>query len=61
MKMAASDYRLCDICDKKTFYDAELQYDFKAYPKTGLFNLGDWACLCIECAKTHEVVIKVKE
>lgn len=59
--MAASDYRLCDICDKKTFYDAELQYDFKAYPKTGLFNLGDWACLCRDCAKTHEVVIKLKD
>jgi hypothetical protein len=61
MNMAMSDYRLCDVCGKKAFYDAELQYDFKKHPETGLFNLGAWECLCIECAKTHEVVIKVKE
>lgn len=59
--MAASDYRSCDICGCKTFYDAELQYDFKKYPETGLYNLGDWVCLCNECSKTYEVTIQRKE
>lgn len=26
--MALSDYRLCDVCDGKAFYDANLSYDF---------------------------------
>jgi hypothetical protein len=25
--MAAADYRLCDVCGEKAFYDANLQYD----------------------------------
>lgn len=54
--MAAADYRLCDICRCKTYYDADLNFDFDTYPKTGL-RLGDWKVICIECAKTHEVQI----
>lgn len=54
--MAAGDYRLCDICHSKTYYDANLDFDFKAYPRWGL-RLGDWKVICIECAKTHECVI----
>ena len=59
--MAYSDYRLCDVCESKTFYDANLYYDFEAYPKHGLSRLGDWRVLCVKCAETHEVVIKEKE
>ena len=25
--MALSDYRLCDVCEDKAFYDAELNYE----------------------------------
>lgn len=25
--MARADYRLCDVCDNKAFYDANLTYD----------------------------------
>ena len=25
--MAKSDYRLCDVCDEKAFYDANLSYE----------------------------------
>jgi hypothetical protein len=25
--MALSDYRLCDVCDRKAFYDADLSYE----------------------------------
>jgi len=26
--MAAADYRLCDVCDQKAFYDSELGYEW---------------------------------
>lgn len=26
--MAASDYRLCDLCDSKAFYDSNLNYEY---------------------------------
>lgn len=70
--MAYADYRLCDICGCKAFYDANLNYEFP--DKNGndaygnpmqyvrgshhkLDRLGDWAVLCINCAKTHKCVI----
>ena len=55
--MALADYRTCDVCEKKAFYDSNLAYDFREYPDTGLWNLGDWGVLCRDCAKTHEVKI----
>ena len=55
--MAAADYRLCDKCGAKCFYDANLNYDFTEYGDTGLYNLGDWSCICKECSKTHKTVI----
>lgn len=59
--MAAADYRLCDGCGQKSFYDSVLNYDFDEYPDTGLFNLGDWMCLCRECVKSYEIQIVKKE
>ena len=59
--MAYADYRHCDVCDCKVFYDANLNYDH--FPETGevkLERLGAWAVICVECAKTHEVVIQKK-
>ena len=58
--MAYVDYKHCDICDVKVFCDASLNYDFEDYPLTGLYNLGDWKTICIDCSKTHEVVINKK-
>lgn len=58
--MALADYKLCDLCERKAFYDAQLGYDFKSYPGTGLWNCGDWKVLCSSCAETHEVVIRSK-
>lgn len=55
--MALADYRLCDVCGRKAFYDANLNYDFNEYPETGLSNLGDWSVLCRDCAKTHTTQI----
>lgn len=59
--MAAADYRLCDLCRAKAFYDCTLNYDFQAYPDTGLFNLGAWCVVCRECAKRFEIKITEKE
>ena len=65
--MAAADYRLCDKCDAKAFYDAELNYDHTEYsgpryagtngggPKLG--NLGDWAVLCVQCSTRFRTAI----
>lgn len=58
--MAGCDYRSCDVCDSKAYYDASVDYDFKQYPDTGLWNCGDWAVLCRDCSKKFEVVIKEK-
>lgn len=52
--MALADYRLCDRCEGKAFYDSQLSYDFEEYPDTGLYNLGSWVVVCRDCAETHE-------
>lgn len=67
--MAASDYRLCDVCGSKAFYDANLNYDQgrevdgevrnagSMMAGTSLDYLGDWVVICRTCAKTHKCVI----
>lgn len=54
--MAAADYRLCDVCGGKTFYDAELDYSGGPWGEN-LVGLGDWAVICEECAKTHKCIV----
>ena len=63
--MAGADYRSCDICGSKTFYDADLQYDKvdASHPAVrgegyNLGYLGDWKVICHKCAETNEVVIQ---
>ncbi len=66
--MAGADYRLCDKCRGKAFYDATLNYHHAGTEKEAfrcagqltnlnLGRLGDWAVLCSECAKTHKCII----
>lgn len=67
--MASSDYRLCDVCDGKAFYDANIDYDhgdkddgFRVAGKPQPWGLklgyvGDWAVICTDCAKTHRTAI----
>lgn len=62
--MALSNYRLCDVCENKAFYDAQLNYDLYAIDKNGdpkLESVGDMKVICDSCAKTHEVVIERKQ
>lgn len=58
--LAKADYRLCDVCNGKAFYDANLNYEWLV--KDGkhtmeLDSLGDWAVICARCAKTHKCVV----
>jgi hypothetical protein len=64
--MAMRDYRLCDVCGNKAFYDAHLNYEQERdTPKDEMARdcgykldyLGDWAVICIDCAKTHKTVV----
>jgi hypothetical protein len=77
--MALSDYRLCDICESKAFYDSNLSYETGErqpdktwrYPENpfrvagedqgkygaAIGNVGDWAVICTDCAKTHKTII----
>jgi len=61
--MAAADYRLCDVCHSKTYYDAEVSYE-DAPPGHRLHGspipdgVGDWAVICKKCAETWEVVVR---
>jgi len=70
--MAYADYRLCDICGGKAFYDANLNYEFSTQKEPipveelitgksyGLDRLGDWVVICLDCAKTHKCIIVEK-
>ncbi len=55
--MAMADYRLCDKCGCKAFYDSNLNYDDDG----NLDYVGDWRVICTECAKSHKCIIVPKE
>ncbi len=70
--MALSDYRLCDVCGGKAFYDASLNYDNGGrddqvrnggdmMPYQTLDNLGDWVVICRTCAANHKAVVQPRE
>ncbi len=72
--MAGLDYRRCDVCGGKAFYDANLNYQ---EPDEGLLPyriagsegnglrlgyLGDWAVICATCAETHRTqIVKIRK
>lgn len=59
--MAGADYKSCEVCGSKTFYDAVLDYDFKEYNKvTGLHRTADHKSLCEECGKKYELLVAEK-
>lgn len=70
--MAYADYRHCEVCDCKVFYDSNLDYEQgRDVPKEEfarvngeenpwgykLHSLGDWAVICRDCAKTHKTIV----
>ncbi len=66
--MALADYYLCDICEEKTFYDANLHYEddgvhgqnfnpltYHPWP-TG--RVGLMVVLCRDCAAKHSGAVE---
>ncbi len=71
--MAGGDYRSCDVCGRKAFYDANLNHEFDGIAHTEgveengtpagytLDYLGAWAVLCSHCAEAHTAVVVPRE
>ena len=66
--MAAADYYLCDRCECKTFYDANLHYENhngNQNPETGHMwpegNVGYMLVLCRDCAAKFTVRLEPKQ
>ena len=62
--MAMVDHRRCDVCDCKTFYDADLDYQPPTPERVAagqhdwwLRGVGDWAVICPKCAETKMCVV----
>lgn len=51
--MAKCDYYLCDRCQEKCFYDADIPDRFE--------QVGDMRAICKGCSTTHSVVVREKE
>jgi hypothetical protein len=61
--MAYADYHLCDLCEGKAFYDANIndrRYVATYDPSETCDPIGV-AVLCAECNKTHEAVIRPRQ
>ena len=56
--MAGADYKLCDICDAKAFYDAEISYD---YERGEYESCGQSKALCMRCSEEWELKSIKKE
>jgi hypothetical protein len=59
--MALADYYLCDNCEGKTFYDAELNYQACADGSMVLPGVGSMKVLCEKCAENFEIVVIPRE
>ena len=56
--MAYADYQHCAVCDAKTFYDANIDWESQNVRINGR---GGWpesvVSLCIACSETHEIIV----
>lgn len=66
--MAGADYKSCDVCSAKTFYDANLDYEQPTKEMMAdkkydwwLHGIGDWKVICPKCAETMKVIIVPKD
>ena len=48
--MAYCDYLHCAVCDVKSIYDGDVNYDSA--------NAGDIVILCKTCIKTAEIIVR---
>ena len=51
--MAYADYTHCDVCDRKAFYDANINWESQ--------YTGQVGALCLDCSKTHELKVVPRE
>lgn len=58
--MAAADYKSCDNCGRKTFYDSELDYGHRG-DSPAPTGAGDWAVIRPECAKTMICMVRARK
>jgi hypothetical protein len=63
MKMALGDYHLCAVCEGKAFYDANISdpHYVATYDPTETAEPIGIKALCYNCAKTYEVVVRLKD
>ncbi len=52
--MAGANYYRCDLCNARTFYDADVDWEHQ-------HNLGQIAALCKQCSKAYQVVIRPRD
>ncbi|NIU88870.1 MAG: hypothetical protein GWN56_16895 [Nitrosopumilaceae archaeon] len=53
INMAYCDYLHCEVCDKKTIYDANVDYESA--------NYSDIKVLCEDCGEKYQILIIEKE
>lgn len=62
--MASADYKLCDLCGCKAFYDANVEdprYQATWDPRVAKrWEPIGIAVLCSECNRTHEAIIRAR-
>lgn len=51
--MASADYKLCQVCGGKTFYDSDIHYDYERGEYEGC---GECRALCLECSKEWQLM-----
>ncbi len=49
--MAYADYKHCELCDDKVFYDSSVEYEH---------NTGEHMALCKKCSLTHTIIVVEK-
>lgn len=58
--MAMCDYKLCDLCGRKAFYDADIRdaHYVATYDSSEAEKPVGIAVLCADCNLTHEAIIR---
>lgn len=57
--MAIADYKLCDVCQGKAFYDANISDPnyTSTWDEDEEWDRVELAVLCSRCKKTHKITI----
>ena len=61
--MAMADYKQCDLCGGKAFYDADIRDSryIATYDPTEELSAIGLAVLCSDCNVTHEAIIRPRQ